>query len=40
MLTLYDPGEALKAPPPLRFVALKHLILELHYCALETFLKK
>ena len=42
-LTLYDPGEwALKAPPPppLRFFALTHLILELHYCALVTFPKK
>ena len=40
-LTLYDPGGggALK-PPPLRFFALTHLILELHYCALETFPKK
>ena len=26
--------------PPLRFVALTHLILELHYCALVTFPKK
>ena len=40
-LTLYDPGGALKArPPPLRFFALTHLILELHYCALVTFPKK
>ena len=38
-LTLYDPaGGALKAPP-LRFFALTHLILELHYCALGTFPK-
>ena len=41
-LTLYDPGGggALKAPPPLRFFTLTHLILELHYCALVTFPKK
>ena len=26
--------------PPLRFFALTHLILELHYCALVTFSKK
>ena len=41
LLTLYDPGGggALKAPP-LRFFALTHLILELHYCALVTFPKK
>ena len=42
-LTLYDPGGggALKAPPPpLRLFALTHLILELQYCALGTFLKK
>ena len=26
--------------PPLRFFALTHLILELHYCALVTFAKK
>ena len=26
--------------PPLRFFALTHLILELHYCALVTFPKK
>ena len=32
-------GGALKAPP-LRFFALAHLILELHYCALVTFPKK
>ena len=32
-------GGALKAPPPLRFFALTHLILELHYCALVTFPK-
>ena len=32
-------GGALKAPP-LRFFALTHLILELHYCALVTFPKK
>ena len=32
-------GGALKAPPPLRFFALTHLILELHYCALVTFSK-
>ena len=31
---------ALKAPPPLRFFALTHLILELHYCVLGTFPKK
>ena len=31
-------GGALKAP--LRIFALKHLILELHYCALGTFPKK
>ena len=30
-------GGALKAPPPLRFFAFTHLILELHYCALGTF---
>ena len=40
-LTLYDPGGgALKAPPPLRFFSLTHLILELHYCALVTFTQK
>ena len=40
-LTLYDRGGgALKAPPPLRFFALTHLILELHYCALRTFPNK
>ena len=41
-LTLYDPGGgALKAPPPpLRFFALTHLILELYYYALVTFPKK
>ena len=41
-LTLYDPvgGGALKAPPPLRFFALKHLVFELHYCTLGTFPKK
>ena len=40
-LTLYDSGGggALKAPH-LRFFALTHLILELHYCALVTFPKK
>ena len=32
-------GGALKAPP-LRFFALTHLILELHYCVLVTFPKK
>ena len=32
-------GGALKAPP-LRFFALTHLILELHYCALVTFPQK
>ena len=32
-------GGALKGPP-LRFFALTHLILELHYCALGTFPKK
>ena len=26
--------------PPLRFFALTHLILELHYCAFVTFPKK
>ena len=41
MLTLYDQGGgALKAPPPIRFFALAHLILELHYCTLGTFPKK
>ena len=40
-LTLYDPGGGdFKSPPPLRFFALTHLILELHYCALVTFPKK
>ena len=29
-----------KSPPPLRFFALTHLILELHYCTLVTFPKK
>ena len=38
-LTLYNPGGALKANP-LRFFALTHLILELHYCAPGTFPKK
>ena len=38
-LTLYDPGGGFKSPP-LRFFALTHLILELHYCALVTFPKK
>ena len=34
-------GGALKAPPPpLSFLALTHLILELHFCALGTFPKK
>ena len=33
-------GGGFKSPPPLRFFALTHLILELHYCALETFPKK
>ena len=32
-------GGALKAPP-LRFFALTHLILDLHYCELVTFPKK
>ena len=32
-------GGALKATP-LRFFALTHLILELHYCVLGTFPKK
>ena len=32
-------GGGLKAPP-LRFFALTHLILELHYCAVVTFPKK
>ena len=41
LLTLYDPGGGgFKPPPPLRFFALTHLILELHYCALVTFPKK
>ena len=40
-LTLYDPGGGgFKSPPPLRFFALTHLVLELHYCALVTFPKK
>ena len=41
-LTLYDPGGGgfKSPPPPLRFFALTHLILELHYCALVTFPKK
>ena len=39
-LTLYDPGGGALKPPPLRFFALTHLILELHYCALVTFPKK
>ena len=40
-LTLYDPGGGgFKSPPPLRFFALTHLILELNYCALENFPKK
>ena len=39
LLTLYDPGGGFKSPP-LRFFALTHLILELHYCALVTFPKK
>ena len=29
-----------KKPPPLRFFALTHLILKLHYCALKTFPQK
>ena len=33
-------GGGFKSPPPLRFFALTHLILELHYCALVTFPKK
>ena len=40
MLTLYDPGGGALKAPPLRFFALTHLILELHYCALVTFPKK
>ena len=32
-------GGGFKSPPPLRFFALTHLILELHYCALVTFPK-
>ena len=40
LLILYDPGGGgFKSPPPLRFFALTHLILELHYCALVTFQK-
>ena len=39
-LTLYDPGGGGFKSPPLRFFALTHLILELHYCALVTFPKK
>ena len=39
-LTLYDPGGGALKAPPLRFFALTHLILELHYCALVTFPKK
>ena len=39
LLTLYDPGGGFKSPP-IRFFALTHLILELHYCALVTFPKK
>ena len=39
-LTIYDPGGGGFKSPPLRFFALTHLILELHYCALETFPKK
>ena len=40
-LTLYDPGGGgfKSSPPPLSFFTLTHLILELHYCALETFPK-
>ena len=40
-LTLYDPGRegGFKSPPPVRFFALTHLILGLHYCALGTFPK-
>ena len=33
-------GVAFKAPAPLSFFALTHLILELHYCAFGTFPKK
>ena len=32
-------GGGFKTLPPLRFFALTHLILELHYCALVTFSK-
>ena len=39
-LTLYDPGGGGALKAPLRFFALAHLILELHYCALGTFPKK
>ena len=38
LLTLYDPGGG-GFKNPLRFFALTHLILELHYCALRTFPK-
>ena len=39
-LTLYDPGGGGYKSPSLRFFALTHLILELHYCALVTFPQK
>ena len=39
VLTLYDPGGGALNAPPLRFFALTHLILELHYCELGTFPK-
>ena len=41
-LTIYNPGGGgfKSPPPPLRFFALTHLILELYYCALVTFSKK
>ena len=39
-LTLYDPGGGGFKSPSLRFFALTHLILEMHYCALVTFPKK
>ena len=41
ILTLYDPGGGgFKSPSPLRFFALTHLVLELHYCVLVTFPEK
>ena len=39
LLTLYEPGGGGLKKLPLRFFALTHLILELHYCALVTFPK-